>query len=522
MPPNSKQLPQDQPAPTNPEPVPGAEDENEETTNYLLLFHYVPSWLTSFVLHVTVIVLLALVPMLVPQKETVDLIASAVGPAAEAAPTMDLSPLDNEDLQFDDQPVVDVSEPNLQPLTDAPELTTNADPMALSELMSAGELGADTNASLMSAASAGGNELAARRDAGKSADARKAGATDATEECVALGLKWLAEHQLPDGSWNFNHQIGPGDRSSPNPGMMSDCPIAATSMCIMAFLGNGQTHLEGGYKEVVSQGLSFLMRSQRRDNGIAGSLTDGRWQAGAYSHGLGTIALAEAYGMTKDPALRESAQAAINYIGFAQDPRGGGWRYDPQSEGDLSVTGWMLMGLKSGLMGNLEVRKEVTRKAAKFLDAVMFESGSRYCYRAGNQDPSANMTSVGLLCRMYMGWKREHPGIQRGAKYLAKHGPEVGTSTNMYFNYYAAQVLRQFGGPEWTEFNKELSSYLVRTQSREGATKGSWFFDSDSDYGPAAGGRVYCTAMAVMTLEVYYRFLPIYRDSAVEEEFPLD
>jgi hypothetical protein len=180
------------------------------------------------------------------------------------------------------------------------------------------------------------------------------------------------------------------------------------------------------------------------------------------------------------------------------------------------------MGVKSGLMSDLEISKSTTRKSGRFLDGVSHDSGARYCYRAGNKEPSANMTAVGLLCRMYMGWKHEHPALKRGVEYMYQRGPQVGDTTNMYYNYYAAQVLRQYGGPKWDEWNRVMRDHLVRTQSREGPTKGSWFFDSDVDYGPATGGRVYCTAMAVMTLEVYYRFLPIYRDAAMADEFPLD
>ena len=38
-----------------------------------------------------------------------------------------------------------------------------------------------------------------------------------------------------------------------------------------------------------------------------------------------------------------------------QDPRGGGWRYDPRKPGDTSVTGWQVMALKSGQMADLNV-----------------------------------------------------------------------------------------------------------------------------------------------------------------------
>jgi len=500
----------------------GEHDEVEESGS-LLLSHYIPSWLTSFGLHVSVIIVLGLIPILVHEtKKTVNLMSGDHGPAVDIPSDINLDPLGDTTDALLEQSATDVSDPTLQPITDAPQLENITEQLALSEILNPGTGGLEANADIMGAPASGGNEFSARAEAGRGEAARRAGANGPSEEAVALGLQWLAAHQLEDGSWNFNHQIGPGDRSSPNPGQYDDCPIAATAMCLMAFLGNGQTQIEGTYKDQVRRGLNYLIKSQRRVNEIAGSLVDSNNQAGMYSHGLATIALAEAYGMTKDSTLHDPAQAALGFIAYAQADNGG-WRYRVKESGDLSVSGWILMGIKSGLMSDLEVPKNVTRKSARFLDAVgTFDSGAKYCYRPGNQDPSANMTAVGLLCRMYMGWKHDHPALERGVKYLARGGPQVGESTNMYFNYYAAQVLRQYGGPEWEKWNVEMRDFLVKSQSRDGATKGSWLFDAGSDPGPAAGGRMYCTAMAVMTLEVYYRFLPIYRDAAMADEFPLD
>ncbi len=495
----------------------------EEESRNLWLFQYVPSWLTSFVMHVTIILLLTLVTNLVPTKEPVNLVAGDAGESVETDSDINMDPLGDFNETLEKQSAIDVSQPSLVPITDAPEIGSISDLNVASDILNTAEMGMEASGNAFSAAlPSGGNEFSGRSDAGRGAKARNAGANDATEGAVALGLKWLANHQLPDGSWNFNHQVGPGDRSSPNPGQFDDCPIAATSMCLMAFLGNGQTHREGDYKELVGKGLNYLVKNQRRVNETCGSLLDSDGRSSMYAHGLATIVLCEAYGMTKDTGLHDPAQAAINYIAFAQDPTGGGWRYRPKETGDLSVAGWQLMALKSGLMSDLEVSRITTKRSVKFLDAVSHASSSKYGYRAGNQDSSPNMTAVGLLCRMYMGWKHDHPALRKGVEYLAKRGPEIGDSTNMYYNYYAAQVLRQYGGDGWTEWNKLMRDHLVKELSREGVTKGSWYFKGGADYGPEAGGRIYCTAMAVMTLEVYYRFLPIYRDAAMEEEFPLD
>ena len=89
----------------------------------------------------------------------------------------------------------------------------------------------------------------------------------------------------------------------------------------------------------------------------------------------------------------------------------------------------------------------------------------------------------------------------------------------MYYNYYATQVLRHYGGEDWTNWNEVMREYLIETQSKNGHQEGSWFFDGP--HGTQQGGRHFSTSMATMILEVYYRHLPIYGTKATEVEFPL-
>jgi hypothetical protein len=90
----------------------------------------------------------------------------------------------------------------------------------------------------------------------------------------------------------------------------------------------------------------------------------------------------------------------------------------------------------------------------------------------------------------------------------------------MYYNYYATQVMRHYGGDPWKVWNVAMREYLVRSQKQLGHEKGSWYFEGGGHAG-SAGGRLYATSMATMILEVYYRHLPIYKKQASEEDFPL-
>ena len=178
------------------------------------------------------------------------------------------------------------------------------------------------------------------------------------------------------------------------------------------------------------------------------------------------------------------------------------------------------MALKSGHMAYLNVPPGTIQGAIKFLDAVQADSGSKYGYTGPGGGQAT--TAIGLLCRMYLGWKKDHPALQRGAQFLSTTGPSKG---NMYYNYYATQVMRHYGGEGgegaemWDKWNKEMRDWLVESQDQNGHQKGSW--NMKGDHGSDAGGRIYCTCMATMILEVYYRHMPIYGKAAAEDEFPL-
>ena len=85
----------------------------------------------------------------------------------------------------------------------------------------------------------------------------------------------------------------------------------------------------------------------------------------------------------------------------------------------------------------------------------------------------------------------------------------------MYYNYYATQVLHQYGGKHWKKWNSIMRDHLVNTQAKGGHADGSWA--TADAHGQAAGGRLYMTCLAVMTLEVYYRHMPIYKEGAMLE-----
>ena len=83
----------------------------------------------------------------------------------------------------------------------------------------------------------------------------------------------------------------------------------------------------------------------------------------------------------------------------------------------------------------------------------------------------------------------------------------------MYYNYYATQVMHHWGGPEWDRWNNVMREHLIRTQIRDGHATGSW---DVADRHGSLGGRLYMTTLALLTLEVYYRHLPLYQKDRIE------
>jgi hypothetical protein len=335
------------------------------------------------------------------------------------------------------------------------------------------------------------------------------GGTDASEAAVAKGLEWLKNHQLADGSWNFDHTLHPRCNCS-MPGRLDQNSNAATAMALMAFLGAGQTQEEGDYQPEVQQGLNFLLRNgMPADKGICfyGNLSGPQT---FYTQGLVTIALSEASAMTGDTQLRPAITGAIEFLTATQDS-GGGWRYFPGQPGDTSVVAWELMALKSAQFSRIPVPQRVFNGIDRFLSSVGSRRGSQYAYLPDRKDfPTPSMTAAGLLCRMYLDWEGNQGRLQAGVRALDEFGPQP---YDMYYNYYATQVMHHWGGPEWDRWNKVMREYLIKTQIQEGHATGSW---DVADRHGNAGGRLYMTTLALLTLEVYYRHLPLYQKDRIE------
>ena len=421
-----------------------------------------------------------------------------------------------------------------------------------------------------------GQAIAAKKTLGRRAGTARGksavavGGSPASEAAVERGLLWLARHQAADGSWSFEHShcVDPfGNPTQPchcrAKGYIEGHTKASTATALLPFLGAGNTHLQGPYKEVVYRGLEQLKTTL--DIELKELHPDDpefvpTFSGDLYGYGMTTLVMAEAFGMTGDPDLKRYTAALAMFLARHQHPLGG-WRYELGQPGDITVTGWQVIALKSCQLTGMPVHSDIFRKVDRFLTSLTPPTTvrtvqtrlvgehaetaardlTRYHYLASfanstTREPNECTSAIGLLCRLYTGWRRNDPRLMAGIERLLKS--KTHPALQLYRNFYLAQILLQTKHPAWTYWNRRNRDYLVRMQVTEttrasadhpafGAAPceiGSWYLfdpratskDASRDRHLAPAGRLAHTALAILTLEVYYRLLPIYNEEAVE------
>jgi hypothetical protein len=334
----------------------------------------------------------------------------------------------------------------------------------------------------------------------------RGGGSKRSERAVDAGLRWLYRNQEGGGNWAIQRWGGSRDE---------ECTVGVTGLGLLAFLGAGHTEKTGKYKETVRKAVAYLIGRQD-GQGMIGR-NQGHGHGGGYNHSIAGLAIAEAFGMARVQRTGAAAQKAVDWsINHHQNPYSG-WRYSPRhNDCDTSVSGWFIMQLKSAMVAGLRVDGKGFQGAIAWLDKVTQKpGGSGYGGKASytpGKGPTPTMTSVAMLGRQFMGWKRTSPILIGGADYLAQHPPRWNGGENwmFYYWYYGTLVMFQMGGDWWKQWNANLRDMLIQNQINAPAdhsTDGSW--DPIKDGKQA--GRAYSTALCCLCLEVYYRYLPIYK-----------
>jgi hypothetical protein len=332
------------------------------------------------------------------------------------------------------------------------------------------------------------------------------GGSGTSEEAVRLALDWLARHQSPDGRWDvdgFDSSCG----ACRSPGFHKHCDSAVTGLVVLCFLGHDHTPgSQSPFAAAVRRGLDWLLSQQAPDGNLAGEDR----QYTMYSHGIATLALSEAYLMTREPRYLDPVRRACALIVRAQNPQTGGWRYlpVPPERGDTSITGWQVMALKSAQGGGIEIPDEVFARTCHWFDKEVGggDDGGLYGY-ISDYPPQIAMVAEGLFSRQVLGARRGDANIDEAARYLHTEMRDGKHLDNFYLLYYGTLALYQYQGWIWESWNRQVRDFLISKQRQKGPAAGSW--DPRHKWSEG-GGRVLTTAFATLSLEVYYRYLPLY------------
>jgi hypothetical protein len=367
---------------------------------------------------------------------------------------------------------------------------------------------------------------------------RESGGTMQSEDAVERGLLWLVAHQSPDGRWG-THDFNHGGNCSCKDAVFHIHNVAGTAFGLLPLLAAGNSHKYGKYSRSVAAGLAYLLQSQNEDGtfrpDIRGQLNsysrNGHQTSGdpsdrsfydskhqTYEFALATVALCEAYSMTKDPALEAPVLRAIGNIIRAESPFGG-WGYEPRSlVPDTSITFYNLWALRSAMNAGVYVPKDVLAPADQFLDRTTDRRKPAYWYHDATKTgvgedtaPRPSLLPTGMASREFLGWTPEKRSLVKLARALSN--TVVKEKQNIYYLFKSSHALHNYGGREWEEANAKAREYLVAAQDRgdgfsQEHCKGSWS-PVDAEW-MDEGGRLMSTSMALLTLEVYYANIPYY------------
>ncbi len=320
---------------------------------------------------------------------------------------------------------------------------------------------------------------------------QKYGGTPDTEAAVARALAYLSRIQQSDGHWTKIID-DPAERST------DAHDTALTGLALLTFLASDHTpDKPGPYQTNVQKAVAYLMLREDKDGDLRG---DGNM----YDQGIASLALNEAAAMSKDARIEEAAHHAAQFIVDAQNGAGG-WRYSPRDLfSDTSVMGWQVMALHSAERTGFLVPDRIKQKVIAYLDGVSTgKQGMLTGYLTAL--PTSTMTAEATFSRLLLGQKVDDAKLQEVGDYLQRKLPSR-DALNFYYIYYGSLALMQLQGDDWRKWNAQTSALLVGLQERQGPLTGS--FTTESEWGPR-GGRVYTTAMATLTLEVYYRYAPM-------------
>ena len=311
------------------------------------------------------------------------------------------------------------------------------------------------------------------------------------DSSISRGLGFLAKQQNPDGSF---------DSGGPK--------VAVTGLCVLAYLSAGNAPDAGKYGLLLRNAIDWLLSRQAADGYF------GEGDRGMYTHAIATLALTQAYGVETDAGRRLRMHAvlarAVAVILAAQNvPKpnpayAGGWRYEKTSaDSDLSLSGWNCMALRGADAVGIDVPADARKRGADFILRCFDDNARGFGYQPGSPAQTGE-SAIGILCLYLLNAvDAGGPRLDAAAIYMESHPIDDNSPFPCYGSYYVTQAAFQRDGDTWSRAGRPTLERLIRMQDKDGGWP-----QSKSGQEP---GRVYATALAVGSLTVPYRLLPVYQ-----------
>ena len=307
---------------------------------------------------------------------------------------------------------------------------------------------------------------------------------------VVKGLDFLAGTQADDGSW-----ISGGGQAY---------PVAMTGLAGTALLAHGNSPSRGKYAENVLGAVEFLVRCATPSGLITGPSQDSGQPM--HGHGFALMFLASVYGMITKESLRRQVQSAIRkavtLTSQGQSPQGG-WTYVPGTGDEGSVTVTQVQALRAAQNAGFLVPRAVIEESINYLEKCRTaEGGIQYSLLAGG-GPRLPI-SAAAVATLYNAGEFDAPIATDCLEYVwgqfrAIEGWSKGGGHDYYAHLYAAQGFYMAGDEYWDEYFPATRDQILNLQSADG----SWSGDGI--------GQVYGTAIAVIILQLPYKYLPVFQ-----------
>ncbi len=225
-----------------------------------------------------------------------------------------------------------------------------------------------------------------------------------------------------------------------------------------------------------------------------------------HGHGFALMYLASVYGMLTKESLRDATKAAV-IAGVELTSRGqssaGGWTYIPGSGDEGSVTVTQVQALRAAHNSGFLVPRGTIDEAVRYIERCSTPEGG-IMYSLGSGGGARLSISAAAVATLYNAGEYDAPVAKRCLDYVWDRF-QGGDRWNkdghgFYCQLYAAQAFYLSGDEYWDKYFPDVRDLLITRQSK---ADGSW--DGDGI------GKTYGTAIALIILQLPYKFLPVYQ-----------